>query len=605
MPGRESYTSRRMHAVAERSLADYLRARPATEAALLNDVRCEYAGVAQTDGTHDPQAPIHKNSTVAFRWRTDCDGLQTTVVEVRSYHAVARGIAFPPQWHLAPRCRDLQAKADASAAQAAKALGVGDASCRFLGQPRRSLLPEETDQLVPGAVVELRLGSVAAEFLLCAHVQEDVWFCTRGLFVEDMFQASDPFGEASLVLKDVQRDAWWEDPQAPRKRVRPHLRRGQLWELAAAWCDRWDMAVAVATWRAEVMRAQLQGRPFDDEQACSAFELNPFRWNGASGRNAFSAVVTLWSWPRTETLRELFHLSRLDHVLERGFSAPQLASADDETLRCKLGEVAELETQQRKAPCVYLGVALSSGKFEADPSKWLAKHYPATQGKTKAMVHFEWVGVSIDGKPHRIVVCANDILHHQRALHQHPLRDSAPSGLKFSTTFMDAVARNVREGARFKGITFEGERPTIVLHLPLGGVDIQDEPVYWVLPDGRCECFSVRRMAEITDDDLAPQDSEEAYKAVAKEMNYDVLGMAAEEALEAFRLAPGTLVERLWENINWRCPLDEASSCWWIANAGEPEKTLPVKLVARSLECLRLELQATRCATSVKLRQTW
>ena len=83
-------------------------------------------------------------------------------------------------------------------------------------------------------------------------------------------------------------------------------------------------------------------------------------------------------------------------------------------------------------------------------------------------------------------------------------------------------------------------------------------------------------MAEATDDLLAPQDSEEAYKAVAKEMGYDALGIADEEALEAFRLAPGTLVDRLWENIEWQRPVDETCSCWWIANAGEPDKTLPV-----------------------------
>ena len=153
---------------------------------------------------------------------------------------------------------------------------------------------------------------------------------------------------------------------------------------------------------------------------------------------------------------------------------------------------------------------------------------------------------------------------------------------------MDAVARNVHEGARFKGIAFESERPTIVPQLPLGGVDLQDAPVYWTLPDGRCECWSVRRMAEATDDIPAPRDSDEAYKAVAKEMSYDVLGTAEEEALEPFRLAPGTLVERLWDKIEWRCPPDETCSCWFIANAGEPDKALPVRLVAKSSACLRL-----------------
>eukprot|EP00973_Karenia_brevis_P037630 5192815-Karenia_brevis.AAC.1 len=125
---------------------------------------------------------------------------------------------------------------------------------------------------------------------------------------------------------------------------------------------------------------------------------------------------------------------------------------------------------------------------------------------------------------------------------------------------MDAVAQNVHEGVRFKGIAFDAENPTILLQLPEGGVDLQDEPVYWTFPDGRCECCSVRHLAEATDDFLAPEDSEEAYKAVAKELSYDVLGIAEEEALEPFRLSPGALGERLWEKIEWQCPRDETCS---------------------------------------------
>eukprot|EP00973_Karenia_brevis_P009742 1315739-Karenia_brevis.AAC.1 len=125
---------------------------------------------------------------------------------------------------------------------------------------------------------------------------------------------------------------------------------------------------------------------------------------------------------------------------------------------------------------------------------------------------------------------------------------------------MDAVAHNVHEGVRFKGIAFDVEKPTILLQLPEGGVDIQDEQMYWTLPDGRCECWTVRHLAEAPEDLLAPADSEEAYKAVAKEMNYDVLGIAEEGALEPFRLAPGALDERLWEKIEWQCPRDETCS---------------------------------------------
>ena len=170
---------------------------------------------------------------------------------------------------------------------------------------------------------------------------------------------------------------------------------------------------------------------------------------------------------------------------------------------------------------------------------------------------------------------------------------------------MDDVAQNVHEGLRFKGIAFEGERPSIVPQLPLGGVDLQDARVYWTLPDGRTECWSVRYLSAVTADILAPIDSEDAYKTTASWMNYDVLGVATEEALEPFLNAPGTLKERLWEGMEWHSPADETCTCWWIANAGETDKTTTVKLVARSLQSLRLELVTTHCATSHKLQQTW
>ena len=100
--------------------------------------------------------------------------------------------------------------------------------------------------------------------------------------------------------------------------------------------------------------------------------------------------------------------------------------------------------------------------------------------------------------------------------------------------------------------------------------------------------------------------------AVAKELGYDALGKPEnDEAFEEYRLDPGNVRERRWELLNWQRPADETSPCWWLANAAaakaadEEEQDSPVKLVCRSLQVLRLELRATRCATSLKLRQEW
>ena len=45
--------------------------------------------------------------------------------------------------------------------------------------------------------------------------------------------------------------------------------------------------------------------------------------------------------------------------------------------------------------------------------------------------------------------------------------------------------------------------------------------------------------------------------------------------------------------------------CWWVVNAAEEDRSKPPSLLSRSLACLRLELNQTRCATSSKLRQCY
>ena len=50
--------------------------------------------------------------------------------------------------------------------------------------------------------------------------------------------------------------------------------------------------------------------------------------------------------------------------------------------------------------------------------------------------------------------------------------------------------------------------------LPNGGLDVQEERLHWALRDGRVVCWSLRELAEVRPDELAPQDSEEAHRFV-------------------------------------------------------------------------------------------
>ena len=108
------------------------------------------------------------------------------------------------------------------------------------------------------------------------------------------------------------------------------------------------------------------------------------------------------------------------------------------------------------------------------------------------------------------------------------------------------------------------------------------------------------------DDQLTPGCSTEAYTAVARALEWDILGKAEDEsALAQLREEPGSLAERRWDKLVWSMPEKETDACVWIVNATDEDKSKPPSLLSRSLGCLRLELNHTRCATSAKLRQCY
>jgi len=596
----KGYTAARMMALAEEALRSYVY-----ENQDIENVMCEFIGVPLQDGSYDSAAPLRKKAVVAFRWTGQFQGVpRKTIVEIQCDNAVSRGVTFPPLWNFAIQACSLQAIADESAKAFAKEFGVSKAACAIMGMAKSCHISDKNISNAPGSVVTLSAHRIGIEYLLCAHVHEDYWLCSKGHFINGQFQEGDPFNLDSLVVKNVRQDAW-SGLDGGRKRIRTHLHQGQLRQVAIEWEDDWNLLVAVAHWKAEEMRAKYERREMNNEVAALRFEVDPFAWTICKGARKKSKVVVRWAWNQHGRRNRYVKALRIDNVLGRNMVTFPSDRGEDEDLQCKLEGVAQIESETRKAPCRYLGVRIGPGKYEANPARW---PYSETS-KFHQRAYFQWQYITHEGSPYVVSTGINNLLHHGHRVPQHPLRYTAPSGLKFSCEFMEAVAGNVLGGAefgvQFKGIAFEGEKPSILHRMPSNGLDIQDTPVFWTLPGGQCVCWSVRQLSEAPEDQLYPGDDEEAYKIVAAEMGYDVLGKAAEEELEPFINAPGTLSERLWENIAWEQPPDETCSCWFIANAGETDKEKPVRLVARNLACLRMELRDTRCATSVKLRQTW
>ena len=258
------------------------------------------------------------------------------------------------------------------------------------------------------------------------------------------------------------------------------------------------------------------------EVAWAAFEQNPFRWT-TRGWQSQVEVAFFWSWCGSDGAQnKTFAFAQLHHVFARQVPRPVALVLSDADLWRRLTNIASSDTQLRKAPCKYLGVEIRKGKYEPDPAKWPARCYPQSQGKTKANVHFEWEHVLCEGSPHRVSESVHNLLHHQQPVPYNPLKASTCSGLKFTAEFMEAVAKNVREGVRFMGLAFQQERAQLVLQLPDDGVDIQNEPVYWMLPDGRCKSWSVRDLASAPEHELVHVSEEtlnHAYDLVAWELH--------------------------------------------------------------------------------------
>ena len=163
----------------------------------------------------------------------------------------------------------------------------------------------------------------------------------------------------------------------------------------------------------------------------------------------------------------------------------------------------------RREHCKYIGIQIGRGQYEEDPNKW-----SRSSGRTKAIVYFEWTYVRAkDGDAYRTSMSVNHLLHNARGPPKGPLSATASSGLTFTVDYAEALGKAVHEGIEFKGIAFEGEAPKLMKQLPKGGVDCQDEKVFWTMPDGRCVAYSLRELSYLREDDLAHQESHEANHA--------------------------------------------------------------------------------------------
>ena len=214
----------------------------------------------------------------------------------------------------------------------------------------------------------------------------------------------------------------------------------------------------------------------------------------------------------------------LHNLIARGAPRPKALKQSDEDLLQRLLSIAEMETNESKSPCRYLGMQ-KENEFIPDPSAW------SDAAKTAVNVFFEWPDVYHNGIPHMAACNINNLTHHGRRVPLNPLKDTCPSGLVFDIEFFDIVAKNIHKKIEFQGIAFEGDCNNILRQLPNDGKDAQHEPVYWTLPDGRAVCWSLVELIKKKPDELIEGNAIEAYAKVAEQLLYEPVGMLPDEQL--------------------------------------------------------------------------
>ena len=106
---------------------------------------------------------------------------------------------------------------------------------------------------------------------------------------------------------------------------------------------------------------------------------------------------------------------------------------------------------------------------------------------------FEWLHVrKRDGDPHVCQISYRNLISLGRPVPNCPMRVQGRPGLLYIVAFFDAFAESI--GCQYCGVVYEGAHLLVSRSLPAGGVDILEEPVYWLWPNGLVRCVSARAL---------------------------------------------------------------------------------------------------------------
>jgi hypothetical protein len=537
---------------------------------------------------------------VTFTWEVVWSGgAEVAACELRINSALGRGVPLPEKWDVALSAMKLLKDTRGISKQDLPP-EVPFIHCDMLGVPRGVSIPQASAR-VPGACVIVTERGCPVNYVLVAHVHEDVWICSPGGTFDGEWMSKETLWQrSSCAMKDLSNELWQN--HVPKRRVRAHVLSGNLQRLMQEHQGLFNALVAEMTCEAEIRRSKMHGRQFDIEIASAMYQRNPFCWE-TEGRTSKIQIAFLWHWEQHGAACHSHKVVRLDHAVQGEVPRPERLITDA-SLHKRLLKRAERETKQNYCPCRYLGSQTAAG-FEPNPALWPLQS--VRRGNFQIWVEFLHVRNAVTNKPHRVQVWANNWLNRYRSP-GNPLNVTASRSLRFSLEFMDAFAAEKEAGMTFAGVMYDNsERPEIVRQLP-NDVDIQHEKFWWNRKCGQCICLSLLELQDAKLYQLS-EGQADGYKYVCDELGYDVAGVPASEEdnlkFTEYRKNGdlGPLHERRWErDINWNKPDKESDQCWFVANAGVENQETEPKILLRSLVSLRVHLKNLRIATTSKIR---
>ena len=123
-------------------------------------------------------------------------------------------------------------------------------------------------------------------------------------------------------------------------------------------------------------------------------------------------------------------------------------------------------------------------------------------------------------------------------------------------------------------------------------MDVLDQSVYWLLPNGETTCRTARHLIQDRHRLGLQPDTKDEYEAIGNALGFTYLGGRCD--VTELLADPGTLQEQRWSQLPWEVPNSSMDACWWWTNlpigvaGGCVDLPTSPKLLCGSLSHLRV-----------------